>query len=529
MKLFFNLLLLIALPFQLSIIRYNYSYYGEVIHSAPGMNFATYFNEQSLGVPFNSPEDMVEYDGKLYIVTSGSNNLVVVDEKLDVVTGPKAFLRNVKITVPDTDKEPTAEDPNPTKEITVAEIYYEEAKLALNYFVPSDAYKQKLAEQGMIAEDYYTLNKPRGLDVKSTGIYIADTENERILKLNHNFEVEDIFTEVDNIAFENKAFKPKKITTDTTGRMYVVAQDMFEGIIELENNGSFNRFTGVNPIKLTPFDIFTRSLMTEEQIARLPKFLPTEYTNVTMTSTNFIYATSLPSANNDESMIQLINPKGVDVLTREGYQVPKGDQAYVINMNNYVVEGPSTLADIAIYKDGIYTVLDQKRSRLFTYDSEGNLLYINGDAGNQSDKFAEGVAITYFKDNLLVLDRRQRTVVVYEHTQFGNKVNEAIMYHEMGEFEQAAKVWEEVLVLNTNYEVAYKGIGKYYLRNGEYEKAMEYFKFGHDQFYYSKAFKAYRNNIIKANFGYIFAGIIIIPTGIFVWKQIKKRKGSNVS
>ncbi|WP_162163898.1 hypothetical protein [Acholeplasma hippikon] len=529
MKLTFKILLLILLPFQLAVVRYNYSYYGEVIHSAPGLNFSAYFNEQTLGVPFNSPEDMVVYDGKLYIITSGSNNLVVVDERFDVAMGPRYVFKKVTETVPDDSKEPTEDNPNPTKEIEVEKFLKEDGKLAVTYFVPSESYKDYLIEQGESVPEYYTLNKPRGLDVKDTGIYIADTENLRILKLNHDFEVVDIFTEVDNIAFEGKAFKPKKITTDTTGRMYVVAQDMFEGIIELENNGSFNRFTGVNPIKLTPFDIFKRSLMSEEQIARLPKFLPTEYTNVTMTAENFIYATSLPSKNNDEAMIQLINPKGVDVLQREGYAIPKGDQQYVINMNNYVVDGPSTLADIAIYKDGIYTVLDQKRSRLFTYDSEGNLLYINGEAGNQSDKFAEGVAITYFNDNLLVLDRRQRTVVVYEHTNFGKKVNEAIMFHGMGEFEQAAKVWEEVLVLNTNYEVAYKGIGKYYLRNGDYKTAMEYFKYGHDQYYYSKAFKQYRNNIIKANFGYILAIIIIIPTGLYVWKQIKKRKGSKVS
>src|SRR5690606_9410288 len=242
---------------------------------------------------------------------------------------------------------------------------------------------------------------------------------------------------------------------------------------------------GVNPIQLTPLDIFNRSLMTEEQIAKLPRFLPTSFTNVTMNDENFIYATALPSSNNSENMIQLINPKGVDVLIRNGYHTPKGDIQFVEGMNKYVIDGPSTLTDIAIYKDGIYTVLDQKRSRLFTYDSEGNLLYINGEAGQQSDKFSEGVALGYLNDNLLVLDRRLRTVIVYSHTEFGAKVNQAIYHHERGEFDLAAEKWAEVLVLNTNYEVAYNGIGKFYLRNGQFEEAMEYFNFGHDKYYYS--------------------------------------------
>lgn len=508
MKIFTLLSLLISLPFQLSIVRYNYSYYGDVIHSAPGMNFSSYFNEQMLGVEMQSPEDIVEYDGYLYIISSGSNNLLVINDTFQVAVRE----RNVEVTVDGT-----------------TQFQRAEARLNFKEFKLSEAYVDYLIANNQEVPSKITLNKPSGLDVKNTGIYIADTGNNRIVKLNHDFEVIAIYTEVDNITFETLPFQPVKVTTDTTGRMYVVAKGVYEGIIELDNDGSFNRFTGVNPIKLTPVEIFQRALMTEEQVAKLPKYLSTEYTNVTMTANNFIYATASASENNSDNMIQLINPKGVDVLKRNGYQVPKGDIIFIENSNNYVVSGPSQLSDIAIYKDGIYTVLDQKRSRLFTYDSEGNLLYINGDAGSQSDKFTEGVAITYFGDNLLILDRSLRTVVVYEHTEFGKNVNQAISHFEKGEFEEAAKVWEKVLVLNTNYEVAYSGIGKYYLRINDYENAIKYFELGHNIYYYSKAFKAHRNQIIKDNFGYIMGGIILIPAAIITIKTIKKRKENKIS
>ena len=104
--------------------------------------------------------------------------------------------------------------------------------------------------------------------------------------------------------------------------------------------------------------------MTEAQLAQLQLFLPTEYTNVSIDEKSFIYATSKPSANNAENQIQLINPKGIDVIKRNGYHPPMGDIQYMEGMNNYVITGPSTLVDIATTKDGIYTVLDQKRSRL---------------------------------------------------------------------------------------------------------------------------------------------------------------------
>ena len=478
--------LLISLPIQLSVVKYNYSYYGEVLHSAPGMNFAAYFNEKTLGTTLSSPEDMVVYEDLIYIVDSKTNSVIIVDRDFNYV------------------------DQHQTFNLT-------------------GAYLDKLVADGITDVTEITLNQPFGIDVKDTGIYIADTSNFRIVKLNHSFEVIDVFSDIDDVTFDELNFEPMKITVDVSERMYVVAKNVYEGILELDTDGSFNRFTGVNPIRLNPFQIFSRSLMTEEQLAQLQLFLPTEYTNISIDEKSFIYATSKPSENNAENQIQLINPKGIDVIKRNGYHPPMGDIQYMEGVNNYVITGPSTLVDIATTNDGIYTVLDQKRSRLFTYDSEGDLLYINGDEGSQSDKFTEGVAIAYLGDNLLLLDRKTRTVIVYQLTEFGSAVNEAISLHNQGKFEEASVVWEEVLLLNTNYEIAYNGIGKFHLREKNYALAMEYFNAGHDLYYYSKAYKGYRNEVLKANFGYIVFGVVVIVGGMIALKiRSTYKKGGSV-
>jgi len=478
--------LLITLPIQLSVVRYNYSYYGEVLHSAPGMNFAAYFNEKTLGTTLSSPEDMVVYENLIYMVDSKTNSILIVDNAFELVAEHQIF------------------------DLT-------------------EAYTNKLNDKGVTDVTTITLNQPFGIDVKDSGIYIADTSNFRIVKLNHQFEVLDVFSNIEDVTFNELNFEPLKITVDVSQRMYVVAKNVYEGVLELDTDGSFNRFTGVNPIRLNPFQIFSRSLMTEEQLAQLQLFLPTEYTNISIDEKSFIYATSKPSTNNAENQIQLINPKGIDVIKRNGYHPPMGDISYMEGMNNYVITGPSTLVDIATTHDGIYTVLDQKRSRLFTYDSEGNLLYINGDEGSQSDKFDEGVAIAYLGDDLLLLDRKTRTVIVYQLTDFGIAVNEAISLHNQGKFAEASVVWEEVLLLNTNYEIAYNGIGKFYLREKNYAKAMEYFNAGHDLYYYSKAYKGYRNEVLKANFGYIVLGVIVIVGGLIALKiRSTYKKGGSV-
>lgn len=485
MKLFLTIFMLISLPIQVASSRYNYSYYGRVIHSAPGMTYATSFNAQTLGVSLTSPEDFEIFNQKIYMVDSNENKLVVINQDFELISEHSTF------------------------------------ELSLAY--------QTYLESQELSIDPLTLKSPFGIDVKDSGIYIADTGNNRIVKLNFDYEVVSTFGTLDDPTFDELAFEPLKITVDPTERMYVVARNVYEGIIEINSDGAFNRFTGVNPIQMTPLEIFRRSLMTDAQLAQLKLYLPTEYTNVSINERNFIYSTSKPSTNNAENMIQLINPKGVDVIKRNGYFPPMGDVHFMVGSNNYVITGPSMLVDIASTDHGIYTVLDQRRSRLFTYDSEGNLLYINGDEGAQSDRFSDGVAIGYLDNDLLVLDRKSRTVIVYRLTEFGTAVNTAIMYHAIGEFDLAAQIWEEVIKLNTNYEIAYNGIGKYLLREGKFREAMDYFKLGHDHYYYSKAFRSYRNDLIKQNFGLIVLGAVLIGGGLFYLKIRKTyKKGGSI-
>lgn len=484
-RLYTLFLVLLFVPILMGANSYNYTYWGDAIHSAPGMTFAASINSEDLGAVLASPEDLVVYQNVIYVIDSDSNSLIIINDQFDLL-----------------------------HEITE--------------FASSEEYINAQVLLGLTPTATLTLDGPLGIDVTDSGIFICDTGNYRIVKLNHDFEVMETFSEIDDPTFDEIEFEPKKITVDSTDRMYVVAKNVYEGIMEMNYDGSFNRFTGVNPILLTPFEIFSRALMSEEQIAQLQLFLPTEYTNVSIDDRNFIYATSKVSDNNVENPIQLINPKGIDVIKKNGYFPPMGDVIFVSGNNNYVIEGPSSLVDIAEAEAGIYTVLDQKRSRLFTYDREGNLLYIDGDEGSQTDKFSEGVAIGYLQDDLLILDRGTKTIVVYTLTEFGSYVNQAIQYHDQGMFEEAALVWEEVIKINSNYEIAYNGIGKLLLRQGNFKEAMDYFELGHDEYYYSKAYKEYRNQILEDNFGLILSGIIIIGGTIFGLRirKVYKKGGS---
>ena len=60
--------------------------------------------------------------------------------------------------------------------------------------------------------------------------------------------------------------------------------------------------------------------------------------------------------------IKKLNAQGSDILRRTGYSDPQGDILYISS------EGPSKLIDIDVTDSEIYSVLDGKRGRVFTYN-----------------------------------------------------------------------------------------------------------------------------------------------------------------
>jgi tetratricopeptide (TPR) repeat protein len=256
-----------------------------------------------------------------------------------------------------------------------------------------------------------------------------------------------------------------------------------------------------------------------------------------------IYTTSYALYNdagvltNDNVMIKKINPSGTDVLRRNGYTKPKGDNTYFKSNDGNGTYGPSKLDAIAVNDYGAYTVVDSARGRLFTYDNEGNLLYISGTGGSgdvstntQIDKITSPVAIEYLGENVLVLDSRRQAIIIFEPTEIAKVINQAVKCEyegrSDGEYIEGVYVpgaydyWKQVILLNANYEYAYVGIGKHYMNQKEYKTALENFKLGYDRLYYGKAYKQYRDSIIKKNFAWVAIVLLVIIVAAVVGKAI---------
>ena len=176
--------------------------------------------------------------------------------------------------------------------------------------------------------------------------------------------------------------------------------------------------------------------------------------------------------------------------------------------------------DVVSREHGI-CALDIRRGRVFTYDSNGSLLYVFGGPGDQIGLVQGPAAIEALGDNLLVLDSQLARITVYEPTPYAQYIHAAIAHHQAGEYEQAADMWRRTLAHNANLDQAYSGIGRSLLRQDRFAEAMEYFRLGNNRRDYSKALALYRREVIFDNFPTIMTGLVAAALGLFLLIKTK--------
>lgn len=348
-------------------------------------------------------------------------------------------------------------------------------------------------------------------------LVISDSKDQQIV-LDAELNVTRVCADPDSEVLEDGyLFTPLKVSVDYAGRVYCVAQNMFEGIMVFETNGEFTGFFGTIEVSISAWDKFWRKLATKEERSKQQLFIPTEFTGIDIDEEGFVYASNVDT--NGVQAVRRLNPKGEDVI-RKGWNENLGGDLSINGTSTYA--GASKIVDVVYREKGMYSILDSKRGRIFTYDHEGNLLYIFGGIGSQEGTVTTPVAVEYAGDRVLALDAKQASIIVYGETEYGRLINEAVGLRYDGDESQAVALWEEVLRLDENNELANIGIGKAYLSAGDNEKAMEYLKRGMSQDYYSVAFKRYRNEILKENIQWILTGAVVLIAAAWVFFKVVK-------
>ena len=453
---------------------YNYDY-REYIHMTPapyvpagsigGENLS--YNGEPIG-RFVTPQDLCQADdGRIYIADTGNNRIVVLNRELNKV-------ENIITTF----------DNNGTED---------------------------------------SFNQPYGVCVSENGqVYVADSQNRRVVVLEKDGTLVKIVANPQSESLDDGyVFTPLKVTVDYADRIYVIAQNMFEGIMVFESNGNFSSFFGTIDVKISLWEKFWKRIATKEERSKQQLYIPTEFTGIDIDPDGFVYATNIDS--NGEQGVRRLNPRGEDVI-KKGENTNVGGDLWTEGSTEYA--GPSQFTDVVYRQNGIYSCLDRKRGRVFTYDHEGNLLYVFGGLGTQEGTFSLPVSIEDIGGKLVVLDATRAQIVSFKETEYGRLINEAVSLRYDGDEAEAVELWRRVLELDENNELANTGIGKAYLTAGDYVNAMKYLKLGMNRDYYSIAYRRYRNGKLTENASYFLTGVLVL---IVAWKVVKyirnKKKG----
>lgn len=551
-----------AAPYQ------NYNYHKGLVSTEP-QAYVPYkvIDAVSMGVQtnmddgFKNPEDMdtSAVNGDMAIADTGNSRVVIIDKSYKL----KQYISNKTVK---TVQEPVLdEEGNPVLDENGQPTYTETTVETTGFEFNGKN---------------YTLSSPSGVTFAKDGsLYICDTGNARIIRFEADengqyvcvriFEkpagLDELLASDDNSGSisadttaapeeddgfddsegggtgENKdndsQYKPLKVAIADGGNMYVVSKGNHKGLIELSSDGSFTKFTGATKVKQTLSNLLRR-ILSDAQKEGLTLNLSTEYSNVTLDGDGMIFGTinaleaqdlwnHFISGSELGAPIKRIAPTGSDILKRNDDYPPSGDASYsALERKQF-----SSMVDIAVASDGIYSALDNNKGRIFTYNNEGELLFIFGAKGSSEGAFTTPVAInllpfaavedgivtaddpeaeTYKQMIMAVLDSTTAQITLFKPTEYGKLIRSATMCQQNRQYDEAVEKWNKVLDQASNSRLAYKGIGRIQYVRGQYEEACKSFERAYDQSEYGTAYAKLRNERMETAMPWVMTALVVL-------------------
>lgn len=465
-----------------------------------------------------SPTDLFYKNGYLYVLDMKGNCVYVLDERYQLVS----TIRTLTGDIPELAL---------TAETTEGE----------------DGEQQTV----VVTSNKYALNAPQGIFVTDDGtIYISDTENQRILACDINGKVSKVLQAIKiPVLGENYLFKPTRLVVDNVGDVQVVCYGINRGVVQISSEGTFNAFFGTPKVIVNFGERIWRNFATEEQLAQMVTYTPTEYSSISIDARGFIYTTisaleeaavnglSSRSTNTNHAPVRKLSADGTDMLRRKGLAAPMGDLTWP-KIKDYAPK----IVDVAIDNEsGRYTILDQTAGRFSTYDNDGNLLYICGGVGTSIGTFQMASALEINGNYVYVADTINNSITVFKATPYTLAINKAAEATSAGYWAECIPLWEDVLSYNSNMYIANLSLGNAEMQlaakllEGQvdamgmtsfdhYENAMVYYDRANEKANYSTAYMAIRTHELEKYFGLIFGSIAVLIVGYFIFSIVRKQK-----
>lgn len=366
-------------------------------------------------------------------------------------------------------------------------------------------------------------SEPNGICVTDDGIYIADTGNSRIVKLDKNNECTLIIEKPNDSSLgDDFNFVPSKVAVDDHGRIFVISSGYNMGLMQFDAGGRYLKSIGAPKVALSFIEQFWRKLSTKEQRERTQSVVPTEYSNLSVSKDGFIYVTNESTSKDIEALRQL-NAKGNDVLKRIGD--PEGD----IIAGGLTYKGNSAIIDYCELEYGNYAILDRKRSRVFVYNENSELLYVFGGPGKYSGGMSVPTSVVYNDGKFYISDSGRNAVCVYELTEYGKLFNDVAEAQKNIDSDAEETGWNAIIKSNSNCTLAMNGIANAAYKRHDMKTAMKYYKKAGNRTDYSKAYSFVRREYIENNIALIVAAAVVLIAIIWFVSKRRKKKSAEIS
>ncbi|MBQ9354897.1 MAG: YIP1 family protein [Clostridia bacterium] len=375
---------------------------------------------------------------------------------------------------------------------------------------------------------------------KNNDIYICATGDGRILVTDLSGNLKSTWeTPESSLLPEDFYFQPSKMVRDDKGYTYILSLGCYYGALAYSPDNEFIGFYGSNNVKASALDtlefLWNKLTQTDEKKSKSVKSLPYSFVDLCLDSKGYmITCTGLTESDkNGTGQIRKLSPGGEDILYKrntKGISTTSSSVNFVEEKvtKRFGVNKPQNIIAVEVDENGFIYALDSTHGLIYIYDKECNLLAGFGggyDYATQKGIFDAPVSLAIHGTDILVIDKDNNALTVFERTTYGQLLMDAQIKHLNGEYDKATPIWEQVITINSGCQLAYRGLAIANYTNGNYEKALEYAEKGLDYKTYDLAWKVIFSKWVDKNFVWIFSIVLLFIIALVAFLIIKKKKG----
>ena len=402
----------------------------------------------------------------------------------------------------------------------------------------------KMSAEGKLIKLYteadgILFNEPKGVfPAKDGTLFIADTGNQRIVRLSADGKLIKTFSKPDAAELKDiSVYSPSKIAFSEYGELYVL---MGENIMMLDEENNFRGYIGQTKIGYNFIEALLRKIASDVQKKSIQKRMASAYDNIYLGENNLIYAVN---RDNTQGQIKVINSVGNNIYRKISSVAESGQTlsgfvsgfltGNVIRKSFYYgekVNGKDPLfSGICVDSNGIITAVESQSGKLYQYDQNGNLLTVFGGLGENNGQLTLAGSMCVDKNgNIYVLDVSKGSVIVFSPTAFIKTVHTAVTAYYNGNYSEAAEYYTEILKVDATYPLAHEGLADVANKEERFTDSLEGYRKAGDRVKYSNVFTQYRYDFIKSNFLIVFLTSIVLIVGLFFLISFAARKSKKV-